>query len=286
MTRLRTRGAPAANSAPVDEEIALAESRVRQGIRRRSQLILATQIIMVVVALLAWEFGSRTFDLEFWMASPLTVWQQLVSWGGTAELWNGLRATLSVTVLGFVPGALVGALTGFLFGWFRNLGRVCEPFVLAFYTLPKIALAPLFVLWFGLGMLPKVVLAGVLVFFLVFFTTFQGAKTVDRSMLEMGYLMGGSKPAVFRKVVVPTSLVWVFSGFKISLPYALIGAVVGEFIAATEGIGFMIKNATNEFNTAGVFAGLVVLMIVATALSQALRLTEHRLLHWQESEPT
>lgn len=285
MTYVGTQRGAKTSAAPVDAEIAAVELRVKQGIRRRSRLILALQVVIVVVALVVWELGSRRFNLEFWMASPSTVWDQLLSWGSTKELWTGLRATLSVTVLGFVPGAVIGALTGFLFGWFRNLGRVCEPFVLAFYTLPKIALAPLFVLWFGLGMLPKVVLAAVLVFFLVFFTTFQGAKTVDRSMLEMGYLMGGSKPAVFRKVVVPTSLVWVFSGFKISLPYALIGAVVGEFIAATEGIGFMIKNATNEFNTAGVFAGLVVLMIVATALSQALRLAERRLLHWQESEP-
>lgn len=278
------RPAAPAGSAPVDAEIAQMETQIRRGIRQRSRLILATQLLIVAVAMVSWEVSSRTFDLEFWVASPLSVWDQLVEWGQTEELWIGLKATLTVTILGFVPGAAAGALTGFLFGWFRTLGRICEPFVLAFYTLPKIALAPLFVLWFGIDLLPKVVLAGVLVFFLVFFTTFQGAKHADRSMLEMGYLMGGSRLAVFRKVLVPTSAVWVFSGFKISLPYALIGAVVGEFIAATEGIGFMIKNATNEFNTAGVFAGLVVLMAIATVLTQALRLTENRLLHWQHPD--
>ncbi|MFB6395465.1 ABC transporter permease [Polymorphospora lycopeni] len=266
----------------LEAEIAAVETRVKRNARRRSRLILLIQVVIVATGLTLWEVLSRAFGWEFWVSSPSAVWEQLTTWARTDELWSGLRATLLVTVLGFVPGALIGALTGFLFGWFRTLGRICEPFVLALYTLPKIALAPLFVLWFGIDLLPKVVLAAVLVFFLVFFTTFQGAKSVDRSLLEMGYLMGGGKLAVFRKIVIPTSAVWVFSGFKISLPYALIGAVVGEFIAATEGIGFMIKNATNEFNTAGVFAGLVILMVVATALTQALRLAEHKLLHWNE----
>ncbi|WP_433046314.1 ABC transporter permease [Dactylosporangium sp. CS-033363] len=269
-------------AAQLDAEIAEVERRIRQRNRRTTRLIWLAQLAIVVVGLALWEVLSRTFGWDFWVSSPSGVWEQLVAWAQTEELWTGLRATLTVTILGFVPGALAGALIGFLFGWFRTLGRIFEPFVLAFYTLPKIALAPLFILWFGIDVLPKVVLAAVLVFFLVFFTTFQGAKTVDRSMLEMGYLMGGGKLAVFRKIVVPTSWVWVFSGFKISLPYALIGAVVGEFMAATEGIGFMIKNATNEFNTAGVFAGLVVLMIVAIILTQALRLVEHKLLHWND----
>lgn len=267
----------------IDADIAAVEQRAKKAIRRRSQLIVAVQVLVLALALVAWESISTAYDFEFWVSSPSSVWEQLVEWSESGELWLGLKATLLITVLGFVPGAAAGALIGFLLGWFRTLGRICEPFVLAFYTLPKIALAPLFVLWFGIDVLPKVVLSAVLVFFLVFFTTFQGAKNVDRSMLEMGYLMGGSKFAVFRKVVVPTSAVWVFSGLKISLPYALIGAVVGEFIAATEGIGFMIKNSTNEFNTAGVFAGLVVLMAVALALTGVLRLVELRLLHWNET---
>jgi len=273
------------SSGPIDADLDIArvEQRLRESNRRRSRGILATQLVIVLVALVAWELASRRFDIAFWVSSPSAVWDQLLSWADSGELWSGIKATLLVTVLGFVPGALIGALTGFLFGWFRSLGRILEPFVLALYTLPKIALAPLFILWFGIGTLPKVVLAAVLVFFLVFFTTFQGAKTVDRSMLEMGYLMGGDKLPVFTKIVVPTSAVWVFSGFKIALPYALIGAVVGEFMAATEGIGFMIKNATNEFNTAGVFAGLVVLMILATVLTQLLRLTESKVLHWQDA---
>lgn len=266
-----------------DLQIAQMERQLRDSARKRSRGILLIQAVIVVVALLAWQLLSDEFDWGFWVSSPIAVWEQVVRWAESGELWTGIKATMSVTVLGFVPGALIGALTGFLFGWFRTLGRVLEPFVLALYTLPKIALAPLFVLWFGIGTLPKVVLAAVLVFFLVFFTTFQGAKSVDRSMLEMGYLMGGGKLPVVRKIVVPTSAVWMFSGFKIALPYALIGAVVGEFIAATEGIGFMIKNATNEFNTAGVFAGLVVLMVLATLLTQILRLLEMKILHWQNT---
>ena len=174
-----------------------------------------------------------------------------------------------------------GALVGFVLGWVKRLGDLFEPFILSLYTLPKIALAPLFVLWFGIGVTNKIMFSAMLVFFMVFFTTFQGARQVDRELVQNARLLGANNLNIWTKIAIPYSAVWVFTGIRIGLPYALIGAIVGEFVAAEAGVGFRIKEATSFFNTAGVFAGLIVLMIVSLVLLGGLKLIERRALRWQ-----
>ena len=120
-----------------------------------------------------------------------------------------------------------------------------------------------------------------MVFFLVFFTTFQGARQVDPELIAISRVLGASRWQALTKIGLPASTVWIFSGFKIALPYALIGAVVGEFLAATEGMGFLINNASSELNTAGVFAGIVVLVAISAGLTFLLKLAEDRALRWQ-----
>ena len=168
-----------------------------------------------------------------------------------------------------------------LLGWVKRLGNLFEPIILSIYTLPKIALAPLFVLWFGIGLMNKVMFAGMLVFFMVFFTTFQGTRQVDRDLVENARVMGANRWDIWTKIAIPYSAVWVFTGIRIGLPYALIGAIVGEFIAAEAGVGFRIKEATSFFDTASVFAGLVVLMAISGTLLGLLKLVERRALRWQ-----
>jgi NitT/TauT family transport system permease protein len=163
----------------------------------------------------------------------------------------------------------------------RRLGDLLEPFVLSLYTLPKIALAPLFVLWFGIGATNKIMFSAMLVFFMVFFTTYQGVRQVDRDLVENARMLGASRWGIWTKIAVPYSAVWVFTGLRIGLPYALIGAIVGEFVAAEAGVGFRIKEATSFFNTAAVFAGLIVLMAISMVLLGALKLVEMRVLRWQ-----
>ena len=167
----------------------------------------------------------------------------------------------------------------------RGLGDTFEPFVLALYTLPKVALAPLFVLWFGIGMTNKIMFAMLLVFFMVFFTTFQGTRQVDQDLVANARLLGASRFQVWTKIAIPQAAVWVFAGIRIGLPYALIGAIVGEFIAAEGGVGYRIREATSFFDTASVFAGLFVLMVVSMAGLAVLKLIERRTLRWQEPAP-
>jgi NitT/TauT family transport system permease protein len=243
--------------------------------------ILSLQFAIVVVVLALWEWIGWAFHTEFWTSRPSAIAEALVQWGESGDLITDLRLTLVEAGVGFIIGSLCGGLTGFVLGWVRTLGDLFEPFVLSLYTLPKIALAPLFVLWFGIGATNKIMFSAMLVFFMVFFTTFQGTRQVDRDLVENARLLGASRWGIWTKIAIPYSAVWMFTGIRIGLPYSLIGAIVGEFVAAEAGVGFRIKEATSFFNTAGVFAGLIVLMAISLVFLGILRLIELRALRWQ-----
>jgi NitT/TauT family transport system permease protein len=242
---------------------------------------LPVQVLIVVVTLGLWEWLSGALRMEFWISKPSLVVEALITWWQSGQLGSDLQLTLTEAGAGFIIGSAAGGLTGFVLGWVRRLGDLLEPFVLSLYTLPKIALAPLFVLWFGIGATNKIMFSAMLVFFMVFFTTYQGVRQVDRELVENARMLGASRWGIWTKIAVPYSAVWVFTGLRIGLPYALIGAIVGEFVAAEAGVGFRIKEATSFFNTAAVFAGLIVLMAISMVLLGALKLIEMRVLRWQ-----
>jgi NitT/TauT family transport system permease protein len=168
-----------------------------------------------------------------------------------------------------------------MLGRIHFLADLLQPFILAFYSLPKIALAPLFVLWIGIGMEMKIVLTGTVVFFLVFLNTFTGVRGVSRELIAILYLMGANERQVLSKIVLPSAITWVFTGLRISVPYALIGAIVGELIASNRGLGFLLANASGQFDTAGVFAALAVIMALAFVLNGLVRLAEIKLMPWK-----
>jgi NitT/TauT family transport system permease protein len=254
-------------------------NRASSHVRRRG--IVYTQIAMLIASLALWEWVARTFDTGFWTSSPSAVAREMLRWYESGQLLDDLKITLLEAGLGFLIGSIAGGLIGFILGWVRRLGDLFEPFILSLYTLPKVALAPLFVLWFGIGVSNKVMFSAMLVFFMVFFTTFQGTRQVDRDLVENARLLGASRFHTWTKIAIPYSAVWVFTGLRIGLPYALIGAIVGEFVAADSGVGFRIKEATSFFNTAGVFAGLLLLMAISILLLGILKLIEQRALRWQ-----
>jgi NitT/TauT family transport system permease protein len=240
------------------------------------------RIAIIVVGLSVWQYASGRWIKTFWISRPSDIWQQLVEWVVTGDLWIHLEATLIETVMGFVFGAVAGVLVGLALGLNRRLAAVLDPFIVAFYSLPKIALAPLFILWFGVGLSSKVVLATFVVFFLVFYNTYAGTLAVEAELVDVLRLMGATRGQIVRKVILPSALIWIFTGMKSSVPYALIGAVVGEMMASNKGLGYLIQAAAGQYDTSGVFAALFVLMIIATGLHELLKQSERIMLRWRE----
>jgi NitT/TauT family transport system permease protein len=259
----------------------LIDTQLAQRSTARNNLFI--QIAIAASIFIIWEAVARMFKLEFWISSPSSVTSEFKVWADSGLLSSDVQLTLMEAGFGFLIGSIIGGLTGFVLGWTRRLGDLFEPFILSLYSMPKIALAPLFVLWFGIGVTNKIMFSAMLVFFMVFFTTYQGTRQVDRDLVENARMLGAKRWHIWTKIAIPYSAVWVLTGIRIGLPYALIGAIVGEFVASDAGVGYRIKEATSFFNTAAVFAGLIVLMAISFTLLMILKLIEKRALRWQKA---
>jgi NitT/TauT family transport system permease protein len=256
-------------------------SRRIQPMRRRGAFKLnASRLILIVVLIVLWQIISDAGHLSLYMSSPTAVLSKLTSWFNNGTLGTAVGVTLEESVIGYVIGSAVGAIVGFILGRIEFVGKLLDPIVLALYAVPKIALAPLFVLWLGIGITTKISVAALLVFFLVFYNTYAGTKQIDERLCDQARLMGANNWEVMSKLVIPQAASWCFVGLRIALPYSLTGAVVGEFISSTEGIGYEINNATATFDTAGVFAGVVLLTVIALVLNMILDVVEKRMSRW------
>jgi NitT/TauT family transport system permease protein len=251
-------------------------------IRNKKIFIPLIRLALVTLLLFIWQIISGRLIDKFWISSPIDIFKHLYKWTMSGELFFHLSITFEETILGFLLGAIGGGIFGFVLGRWSVIAMVLDPFITAVYSLPKVALAPLFILWFGIGIEMKIILAAVIVFFLVFFNTYAGVKDVDDDLLDNIRLMGASEKQIILKVILPSALNWIFVGLKLSVPYALIGAVVGEITASNRGIGFLISYAAGQFNTAGTFAALFVLMLLSVLLNFLITGVEKYLLRWKK----
>ncbi|MGD9942899.1 MAG: ABC transporter permease [Burkholderiaceae bacterium] len=249
----------------------------------RWSLYLGRTIILVCV-LAVWEYAGRNWIDPFWISSPSEIGERLLEWARSGSLAVHVPYTLGETLAGFAIGTLAGGVAGFLLGWYRRLAELLDPFIIALYSLPKVALAPLFILWFGIGLQSKIVLTAVIVFFLVLFNAYAGVRNASRELIDIVRLMGASSAGVMWRVVLPSALTMIFLGLRISVPYALIGAVVGEMMASNRGIGFLIVQATGQFDTAGAFAAFAILIVLATILNGLVQWVERYVLRWKAYE--
>jgi len=261
--------------------------------QRRRILVNVLRVLFIVVIIGGWELGVHwklpgahdpVIDPFFW-GQPSGIWMQLVTWvtQGTAQgsLWEQIAVTIEEAILGFVIGAVLGVVFGIVLGRNRFLADVLGPYVKVANSIPRVTLAPLFAIGLGLGMQSKVALAVVLVFFIVFFNAFQGVREVDRNLLANARILGASPRRITTAVIIPSALTWIFASLHTSFSFALVGAVVGEFIGATQGIGLLIQNAGQNFNPNGVFAAMVILAIVALLSEFLITALERRLLRWR-----
>jgi NitT/TauT family transport system permease protein len=239
------------------------------------------QLALGLGLLLAWQGASGRLIDNFFISNPLDVAARLYRWTADGSIFLHVGATVYATAMGFVIGSVGGAILGVWLGVSPFASRLLSPYLNALNALPKVALAPLFVLWFGLGIESKIALAAVLVLFLVFLNTFAGVREVDQDLIDGARLMRATRAQVIRKVIIPSAMSWMFAGLKIAMPYALIGAVLGEMIAANRGLGYLVQFSGSQFDTAGVFAVLFVIALLAVALNYLVDTVQGRFERWR-----
>lgn len=260
-----------------------APGRVDQATPRKLAMehrITIVRLAILVLLLGFWELASgRLFDV-FWVSRPSLIAQYI---------WEFVRKdfvkhfyfTMTATSVGFGLGAIGGLLAGIFLSRSAFLAAVLDPFLVALNGIPRVALAPLFVVWFGIGLMPKIVLVFTLVFFVMFYNTYSGIRAVEKSYVDLAWVMGAGDRDIFRKVVLPAATPYIFLGLKLSIPYALIGAIIGEFVASSAGLGWKIQVETAQYNTTGTMAGLVILMVIVSAMNALFTLFEARMLRWR-----
>jgi NitT/TauT family transport system permease protein len=269
-----------AASLAKDEQVA------QRRIRMRKWTIIALRIAVLVFVLGGWELSARMKWIDsFFFSMPSLIYLQLVEWftNGTSQgsLWMQVLVTLEETVLGFLIGAAGGIVCGIALGRNKLLSDVFSLYIQIANSIPRVVLGSVFVIALGLGMASKVALAVVMVFFVVFGNAFQGVREADRYMIANAQILGASKHQVTMTVVIPSALSWILASLHVSFGFALVGAVVGEFLGSKQGIGLLISTAQGAFNASGVFAAMIVLAVVALAADYLLTSIERRLLKWK-----
>jgi NitT/TauT family transport system permease protein len=248
--------------------------------------VVAVWQLGVGVAIVAvWQglVSLRYLD-PFFVSRPTDIARRIVSWLSTGTIWAHLATTLEEALLGLVAGAALGIGTGFVLARSPFAARVLDPYIKMLNAIPRVVLAPLFLLWFGLGIWSKVALAVTLVFFIMFFSTYQGVRDASPVLIDNVRMLGASERQLVRHVLVPSALTWIFSSLHTSLGFAMVGAVVGEYLGATRGLGYVISQAEGTFDTTGVFAGMTLLAFVVVVVSAAVTRVERWLLRWKVDE--
>lgn len=241
------------------------------------------RILVAVVILVVWEAVILTgLSTPFWISQPRLLAIRLAGDLSSGEFWYHTLVTLYETLLGLASGAVLGGVSGFFLARHRRWDIALEPYLAALYSLPRVALAPLFILWFGIGLLSKVMLAVSIVYFIMLYSVYSGVKTVDVDLLNAVRTMGAKDRYLTRQIILPSCVSFIFSGLRISLGMALIGIVVGEMMASQEGLGRLIAIASGSFDTTGLFATFIVLAAMAMLLGALLKHAERRLQSWQE----
>ena len=254
--------------------------------RRRRVLTYAGRLVTLVLIVGGWQVLTDAKIVDaFFFGSPVGIVGRLVDWAehGTAygSLWEQIWITIEEALFGFLAGVVSGVVFGVALGEFRYLADVLGPYIKVVNALPRIVLGSIFIIWLGLGMSSKVVLAAVLVFFVVFFNAFQGVRDVDRNLVANARILGASRLQITRHVVFPSALTWIIASLHVSLGFSIIGAIVGEFLGAQKGLGLVIATAQNTFDANGVFAAMLVIGILALSAEALMAQLERRLLSWR-----
>ncbi|MEF9442206.1 MULTISPECIES: ABC transporter permease [Burkholderia] len=262
------------------------ERAAQRRLRRRRNLIVTLRIAVLVIVLGGWELAARLKWIDpFFFSMPSLIFEQIQDWfvNGTSQgpLLTQVWVTLEETAIGFLIGSVAGVICGIVLGRNKLMADVFGLYIQIANSIPRVVLGSVFVIALGLGMASKIALAVVMVFFVVFGNAFQGVREADRYLIANAQILGASRRQITTSVVIPSALSWILASLHVSFGFALVGAVVGEFLGSKQGIGLLISTAQGAFNASGVFAAMIVLAVVALAADYLLTRIEKRLLKWR-----
>ncbi|MFF7638963.1 ABC transporter permease subunit [Streptomyces canus] len=280
------------STAPIEDGFQVsATAAARSAVRRRTALVWAGRIGLAVFVLGGWQaFTAWGIVDKFFFGQPSGIAQRLVDLfrHGTefGSFYANIWTTIQEALAGFALGAVTGVVFGVALGQSRFLADVLGPYIKMVNAIPRIVLGSIFIVAFGIGVLPKILLAAVLVFFIVFFNAFQGVREVDRNVLANTKVLGASQLQIIRHVTVPSALTWIIASLHSAFGFAIVGALVGEVLGAQSGLGLVIKTAQNNFDPNGVFATMLVISVIVLGAEWLIGKLEHRLLSWRPPAPS
>ncbi|WP_371567399.1 ABC transporter permease [Streptomyces canus] len=280
------------SNTPIEDGFKVsATAAAKSAVRRRTALVWAGRIGLAVFVLGGWQaFTAWGIVDKFFFGQPSGIAQRLVDLfrHGTefGSFYANIWTTIQEALAGFALGAVTGVVFGVALGQSRFLADVLGPYIKMVNAIPRIVLGSIFIVAFGIGVLPKILLAAVLVFFIVFFNAFQGVREVDRNILANTKVLGASQLQIIRHVTVPSALTWIIASLHSAFGFAIVGALVGEVLGAQSGLGLVIKTAQNNFDPNGVFATMLVISVIVLGAEWLIGKLEHRLLSWRPPAPT
>jgi NitT/TauT family transport system permease protein len=262
------------------------EAAAAKAAKHRKRMVMVWRVSILVAFLAIWEGAARLAWIDpFFYAMPSAIAARLYDWmaEGTSEgpLWYHLYVTMEEALIGFVTGSVAGIVIGIALGRNRMAADIFSIYIKVINSIPRVVLAPIFIMILGLGLASKVALAFVMVFFVVFHNAFQGVREADRAMIANARILGASDWQVTRSVIVPSAMSWIFASLHVSFGFAIIGAIVGEFVGSRYGIGLLINIAKGSFDAAGMFAAIVLVMVVALVAEYLMTMVENRLAKWR-----
>ncbi|MET9908559.1 ABC transporter permease [Streptomyces sp. NPDC006476] len=268
-----------------------AASGARRAARRRVARVWAGRVGLAVLVIGGWQaFTTWGIVDPFFFGQPSGIWHRLIDLfqHGTqfGSFYANIWTTIQEALVGFVVGSLAGIVFGVALGQSRYLSDVLGPYIKMVNAIPRIVLGSIFIVAFGIGVTPKILLAAVLVFFIVFFNAFQGVREVDRNVLANVRVLGASRMQITRHVIVPSALTWIIASLHSAFGFAIVGALVGEVLGAQSGLGLVIKTAQNNFDPNGVFATMLVIAVIVLGAEWLIGKLEHRLLAWRPPAPS
>lgn len=243
------------------------------------------QILLLLALFLVWDVLTRTEILPpFFFGEPLIVLERIWDWFSGGRIYKHLAVTLIETILAFVIGTVAGLIVGLWLALSKTASDLLDPYIKAFNSMPRVILAPIFAVWFGLGIWSKVLLGVTLVFFIVFFSVYHGVREVNPVLVANARMLGASKRQLLRYVYLPSATAWVFSSLHAAVGMAFVGAVIGEYLGSAKGVGYLILQAEGVFDINTVFAGVLVLTVCALVLDRIVTIAERRLLRWRPGQ--